>query len=374
VNRKFFLVAKPQLCNAIIMKKNYFLFSIFCFLFLFGCSNKPSPEKLPLSVKATFPLLQESPQFVMYMNFKAMRTSGFWKENISDSILNAERNFGNLLYTFKLATGASISGGIDELFFSNAWLGENTIVLKGVFDKAKLDNYISKDTLFQKTVRPDGTNIYMYNVNELFFFFKDNYTLCASNYMKRIDEMVAVTDTSVNSGLMKNQNLLNAIESTVYKENIWMISTEKAFIRGILTNFMQTGPSESTTGKFEITDSTKVETDSVNRTEDKILNDMYKNINTFILSGKMKDDLKFVIQFECIDNKNAETFEKLLNGMIAIVKLSSNIKKEKKSTATENILDNLVIKSYDNSLQISVAINQKNINDFRSNTLLKKPN
>jgi hypothetical protein len=303
-----------------------------------------------------------------------MRTSGFWKENISDSILNAERNFGNLLYTFKLATGASISGGIDELFFSNAWLGENTIVLKGVFDKAKLDNYISKDTLFQKTVRPDGTNIYMYNVNELFFFFKDNYTLCASNYMKRIDEMVAVTDTSVNSGLMKNQNLLNAIESTVYKENIWMISTEKAFIRGILTNFMQTGPSESTTGKFEITDSTKVETDSVNRTEDKILNDMYKNINTFILSGKMKDDLKFVIQFECIDNKNAETFEKLLNGMIAIVKLSSNIKKEKKSTATENILDNLVIKSYDNSLQISVAINQKNINDFRSNTLLKKPN
>ncbi|MCX6164860.1 MAG: hypothetical protein NTU73_08395 [Ignavibacteriae bacterium] len=308
------------------------------------------------------------------MNFKAMRTSGFWKENISDSILNAERSFGSLLSTFKLATGASISEGIDELFFSNAWLGENAIVLKGVFDKAKLDNYISKDTLFKKTVKPDGTNIYMYRENELFFFFKDNYTLCASNYMKRIDEMIAVTDTSVNSGLMKNKDILNAIESTVYKENIWMISTEKAFIRGILTNFIQSKSSESTSNKFEVTDSTGVKTDSISSAEDKILNNMYKNINAFILSGKMKDDLKFIVQFECIDNKSAETFEKLMNGMIALMKLSSNIKKERKSTAAENILDNLVIKSYDNSLQISVVINQKNINDFRSNTLLKKPN
>jgi hypothetical protein len=356
------------------MKKYCFLFSIFCFLFLFGCSNKPSPEKLPLSVKATLPLLQESPQFVMYMNFKAMRTSGFWKENISDSILNAERSFGSLLSTFKLATGASISEGIDELFFSNAWLGENAIVLKGVFDKAKLDSYIAKDTLFKKTVKPDGINIYMYKENELFFFFKDNYTLCASNYMKRIDEMIAVTDTSVNSGLMKNKDILNAIESTVYKENIWLISTEKVFIRGILTNFMQTKSSESTADKFEVTDSTSVKPDSVSSTEDKILNNMYKNINAFILSGKMKDDLKFIVQFECVDNKSAETFEKLMNGMIALVKLSSGTKKEKKSTASENILDNLIIKSYDNSLQISVVINQKNINDFRSNTLLKKPN
>lgn len=356
------------------MKKYYFLFSIFFFLFLFGCSNKPTPEKLPLSVKTTLPLLQESPQFIMYMNFKAMRTSGFWKENISDSILNAERSFGSLLYTFKLATGASISEGIDELFFSNAWLGENAIVLKGVFDKAKLDNYIAKDTLFKKSVKPDGTNIYMYKENELFFFFKDNFTLCASNYLKRIDEMIAVTDTSVNSGLMKNKDILNAIESTVYKENIWMISTEKAFIRGILTNFMQTKSSESTSNKFEVTDSTGVKTDSISTAEDKILNNMYKNINAFILSGKMKDDLKFMVQFECIDNKSAETFEKLMNGMIALVKLSSNTKKDRKSTSTENILDNLVVKSYDNSLQVNVIINQKNINDFRSNTLLKKPN
>jgi hypothetical protein len=356
--------------------KLFFCFLCFIFYILYfpGCGNKPSPEKLPLSVKTTLPLLQESPQFVMYMNFKAMRTSEFWKQNVYDSILNTERNFGNLLYTFKLATGASISEGIDEIFFSNAWLGENTIVLKGVFDKAKLDNYISKDTLFKKSIKADGTNIYMYRDNELYFFFKDNFTLCASNYSKRIDEMIVVTDTSVNSGLMKNKNILDAIETTVYKENIWMISTEKAFIRGILTNFMQGNSSESSQGKIDFNDTTALKSDSINTAEDKILNNMYKDINAFILSGKMKDDLKFIVQFECIDNKTADKFEKLINGMIALVKLSSNVKKEKKSTAVENILENISIKSYDNSLQISVDINQKNINDFRNNTLLKKPN
>lgn len=303
-----------------------------------------------------------------------MRLSGFWKQNISDSILNAERNFGSLLHTFKIATGASISDGIDELFFSNAWLGENSLVLKGVFDKSKLDAYISKDTLFKKTTRPDGLNVYVFKDNDLYFFFKDNFTLCASNYAKRIDEMAAVTDTSSNTGLMKNKDILNAIEATVYKEQIWMISTEKAFIRGIMTNFIQTKSPEKENNKFNITDSVPVKPDSLNKAEDKILNDMYKNINSFILSGKMKEDLKFIVQFECTDMKSADSFEKILNGMIALVKLSSNTKKEKNTIAVENILDNISIKAYDKSLQINVDINQKNISDFRQNTLLKKPN
>jgi hypothetical protein len=355
------------------MRKFFFLFSICVLSFFTGCSDKPAPEKMPMSVKATLPLLQESPQFVMYMNFKAMRTSSFWKENISDSILNGERNFGSLLSTFRLATGASISEGIDELYFSNAWLGENALVLKGVFDRAKLDNFVSKDTLFKKTVRPDGINVYMYRMNDLYFFFKDNFTLCASNYSKRIDEMIAVTDTSMNSGLMKNKDLLNAIDAIVYKENIWMISTEKAFIRGIMSNFMQSRSGEPS-GNFEIPDSSKVKGDSISSAEDKILNDMYKKVNAFILSGKMKDDLKFIVQFECVDSKSADTFGKLMNGMIALVKLSANTKKDKKSSAAENILDNIVIKSYDNSMQVSIEINRKNISDFRNNTLLKKPN
>ena len=185
--------------------------------------------------------------------------------------------------------------------------------------------------------------------------------------------MIAVTDTAVNSGLMKNKEIMNAIDATVYKENIWMISTEKSFIRGIMSNFMQT-KSPEIPGKFDIADSSKTKVDSISGAEDKILNDMYKNVNAFMLSAKMKDDLKFIVQFECVDSKSADTFGKLMNGMIALVKLSSNTKKEKKSTAAENILDNINIESYDNSLQISIEINQKNISDFRNNTLLKKPN
>jgi len=356
------------------MKKLLFLFSIFYFLFLVGCSNKPAPEKLPLSVKQTLPLLQESPQFLMYMNFKEMRKSEFWKQNISDSILNAERNFGSLLYTFKLATGASISEGIDELYFSNAWLGENSIILKGVFDKTKLDDFIAKDTLFKKTPRPDGNNIYLYKGNDLYFFFKDNFTLCASNYMKRIEEMIAVGDTSQNSGLMKNASIVSAIEATLYKDQVWMISTEKAFIRGVMSNFIQNKSAGEEKNKFSLNDSVNAKPDSLNTVEDKILNDMYKNVNSFIMSGKMKDELKFTVQFECTDSKSAESFEKILNGMIALVKLSTNTKKDKGTSATENILDNINIKSYDKSLQINININQKNISDFRQNSLLKKPN
>lgn len=356
------------------MKKFLFVFSIFYFLLLTGCSNKPAPEKLSLSVKSTLPLLQESPQFLMYMNFKEMRTTEFWKQNISDSILNAEKNFGSLLYTFKLATGASITEGIDELYFSNAWLGENSLVLKGVFDKSKLDSYIAKDTLFKRTTRPGGLNLYSYSGNGLYFFFKDNFTLCASNYMKRIEEMIAVSDTSQNSGLLKNKDLVNAIEATLYKDQIWMLSTEKAFIRGVMTNFVQNKSPDAEINKFSLTDSANAKPDSLNRVEDKILNDMYKNVNSFIMSGKMQEDLKFIVQFECTDSKSADSFEKILNGMIALVKLSSNTKKGKGTSAAENILDNISIKSYDKSLQINININQKNISDFRQNTLLKRPN
>ena len=48
-------------------------------------------------------------------------------------------------------------------------------------------------------------------------------------------------------------------------------------------------------------------------------------------------------------------------------------KKEQKPSAKEKILDGIEIKAYENSLNISVKINKDNINDFRKNTLLSKP-
>jgi hypothetical protein len=105
---------------------------------LASCSNNPTPEKLPLSVKNNLNLLPEKPQFVMYINFKYLRTTDFWKQNISDSLLMSENTFGSLLNVFKTATGATISDGLDEIFFANSWTGDNAIVMKGSFDRNKM--------------------------------------------------------------------------------------------------------------------------------------------------------------------------------------------------------------------------------------------
>ncbi|MEZ4691848.1 MAG: hypothetical protein R3A12_17485 [Ignavibacteria bacterium] len=53
----------------------------------------------------------------------------------------------------------------------------------------------------------DGTKIYIKNDNGLYFYFRDDYTICASNYLKQIDEMMQVNDT-VKSGLLLNQGCL----------------------------------------------------------------------------------------------------------------------------------------------------------------------
>lgn len=108
----------------------------------------------------------------MYLNFKSMRRTEFWKKNISDSILNAEKTFGSLLNTFKVSTGASISEGLDELYYSNSWFGENAIVLKGIFNRTTLDTLLARDSVFSITKSRDGTNIYVNNENGLYFSSK----------------------------------------------------------------------------------------------------------------------------------------------------------------------------------------------------------
>ena len=180
------------------MRNKFLYIALICFSFtLYSCSsNKPKVEPLPISVKNNFNLLQKDPQFVLYINFKSMNKTPFWKTNVSDSLLNTERTLGSLLNTFKIATGASISEGLDELYYSNSWAGENSIVLKGIFDRKKLNDYLKNDSNFSKTNSKDGTPVYMKNDNRLYFFFKDNFTICASNYMTIIDGMILVKDSS----------------------------------------------------------------------------------------------------------------------------------------------------------------------------------
>ena len=183
------------------------LFLVLTSLTLYSCGSRPAAENLNVTTKQVLALLPEKPQFVMYLNFKTMRGSEFWRTNISDSVLSGENAMGSLLNVFKSATGASISDGLDEMFFANSWTGQNAIVLKGSFDKNKMNSYLANDTVFRKTNTPDGITVYTHINSNLAFFLKDNFTLCASNYKEQIDYMKSVKDTS-NTGLLSNAELM----------------------------------------------------------------------------------------------------------------------------------------------------------------------
>ena len=357
------------------MKKFYItaikLFLLFFAAMSFSCGSRPSVEKLPMTTKQVFALLPEKPQFVMYVNFKTMRISDFWKQNISDSVLSGENAMGSILNVFKSATGASISDGLDEMFFANSWTGENAIILKGSFDRNKINSYLANDTVFKKTATPDGITVYTHLNSNLAFFLKDNFTLCASNYQRQIDYMKTVTDTS-NSGLLSNQELMKSIEPVIYKDNFWIVSTEKMFIRGIFANFtdMKSGKDISRENMSDtLIDSKK---DSLSRTDDVLMNKLYDKVNSVSLCGKMKGELNIIMQFECVDKDATAYVTKLFNGIVGLAKLTSSARKDKKETPFTKILNEINISTYENSVQISSKVTGEDIREFREGKTLIK--
>jgi len=349
--------------------KLFLKFFLILFLINTGCGLKPQPEPLPLSVHSNLNLLQENPQFVMYLNFKTMRRTEFWKKNISDTLLNAEKTFGSLLNTFKLATGASVSDGLDELYYSNSWFGENAIVLKGIFDRNKLDDFLKNDTVFSITKNADGTNIYIKNDNGLYFFFKNDFTICASNYLKQIDIMMVTRDTSV-AGLLLNKNVYDAIQNIIYKGDLWMVSTEKVFIRGIFQNFVNTTSDAGLPGNDSLSSSSEEINDSTLSDEKLTINNLYQRLNAILFSAKMSNDLKFLVQGECINDEAAKYLRSILNGLITVAKLSS-AGKEKSSTV--KLFDKLKLERYDNSVFIELIVDESNLQELKKTNLMSEP-
>lgn len=332
------------------------------FIQISSCSFKPEAGPLPLSVKSTLNLLQENPQFVMYLNFNNMRRTDFWRRNISDSMMNAEKTFGSLLYTFKIATGASVSEGIDELYYSNSWFGENSIVLKGIFDKTKLNNFLSTDSIFSIAKYKNGTNIYIKNDNGLYFCFRDDFTICASNYLKQIDVMMETQDTS-RSGLLLNEKVIDAINNVIYKDDLWMVTTEKVFIKGIFQNF-----TESTSGMKQLYSDTVNTSDSAG-TEDSLISNenltienLYKRLNSVSFSADMNKDLKFLIQGDCINEESSKYLSSVINGLITIAKLSSA---DKQKDPVTRILNKINLNRYDNSVFVEMDIDDAILKELR---------
>jgi hypothetical protein len=359
------------------MKSKIIFSSLLIFILtIYGCGSKPVPDKLSPSVKAVFNLLLEKPQFVMYFNFSNMRLTKFWKDNISDSLLEAENSFGNILNNFKKITGTSMSQGLDEVYYSNSWTGQNAIVLKGAFDRNVFNASLKNDTILMKKVYPDSITVYIRKDNNFQFFLKDNFTLCASNYTEQIERMMNTSDTS-NSGMLLNAEIMSAIERINFKKNTWMVTTEKTFIRGVFLNFVESKFTKPDSTKIIIPDTSSTgnkSVDSLTKTDQFVANEMYKAVNSISLCGDMDNYFNMNVQIECIDLNSAETIAKMLNGMITLSKLNNATQGGKTPKVSESILNSILVKNYESSVQISIKITSDNINEFRRSTLLTKPN
>ncbi len=356
-------------------KLSLYILSAVIALTIASCSNTPKPDKLSISVKNNLNYLQENPQFVMYLNFKNMNSTEFWKANISDSILNAEKTFGSMLNTFKQATGVSLSYGLDELYYANSWEGENSIVLKGLFDKNRLNTFLATDSTFKKSVYADGTAVYSKTDNGLYFFFKDDYTICASNYLKQIDEMMAVKDTATYR-LRKNKGMMDAIENIIYKDNIWMVSTERTFIRGVFQNFIESTNTLPNASGNLLSDSGRMAADTnsqkKNNANENLIADIdkiYKDAKSMSFSILMNKDLTFLIQTEFTEQQYSDYFKSIVNGIISFSKINSSIQGNNKSS-TDKILDNTTITSVDKTVLVEMKVNSDNIKAFRQNSVL----
>lgn len=351
------------------MKKYYLnilflLFVICCLLFDSGCGKKLDPDPLPLTVKQNLALLQSDPQFVMYFNFKKMRDTKFWEQFLSDSVFSAERNFGGFLSLLNQAAGVSISNGIDEMYFSNSWLGDNAIVVKGTFDRKRVIDYVSADTLYTKIDYPNGMTVYKQVDANLNFYFKDDFTLVASNYLKQIENTFTVSDTST-AGLLTNVNLLKEIEMIKFKENLWMISNQKLFIRGIFENFSDMNRKKKPVlpGGGERSDSVALG-DTTQTDETNELFTIYKKITSVSFSIKMSDELDIVMQNQCEDKNSATELKNRMEAVIALAKLSSTLS-GKKPPAVLRLLDKVESNVFDNTVLLEAKLNEKDIKDIR---------
>lgn len=351
------------------MKTRIFIF-IFLMAGIISCSRTPSPEKLPETVRENFRLIQKNPQFIMYLNFNDMRKSEFWKTVINDSLIKAESELGGILNIFKESTGASISDGLDEFILANSWDERNTIILKGTFNKDKLNEYVKTDSSLTTISSQNGTSIYVQKDKNLYFYLKDNSLIFASNYLARIEESLNITDTTKLT-LNDNPDLIRIIENTLYKNSIWMVTNQKTFIRGLLLNF-SLGSESPGADSIQMTDSMyAVPPDTITQNEKNYFENVYQNINSFSLSTRMGDELQAAIQFEFTDEMKAEEFSKVLNGMISLTKLTAGA--VQKDNPVQKVLENIEITNNYNYSFIKVKITTDNINEFRKLNLMQKP-
>jgi hypothetical protein len=348
----------------LIYKKVFFCVLIInCSLLITHCSGKLDPDPLQLSVRQNLAMLQTDPQFVMYFNFRKMRETQYWGKFINDSLLSAERSFGNFLAELKKATGAGITSGIDELYFSNSWVGDNAMVVKGTFDRKKVEDYMKSDSNYSILAYPPNITVYKQKEANLFFYFKDDFTVCSSNYQKIIEGDLTITDTS-KTGLLTNADAMSVIERIKYKENLWMMSNQKLFIRGIFENFAEMNKPGNKKMPTDAGKDTLRQEDTTSTKDEFSLASIYKKIGAVSFSLKMTGELNIFMQNECEDNKSAEELKNQLEAVIALAKLSSSFSKKKPGGIIQ-VLDKMDFNVYDKTAVVQIKLSENDVTDIR---------
>ena len=236
------------------------------------------------------------------------------------------------------------------------------MVIKGTFDKNKINDYIKSDTNYSKQTYADNITVYTNSLMHFYFYFKDDFTVCSSNYLDQLEKTFNVKDTT-KAGLLTNENALKVIENIKYKDNLWMMSNQKLFIRGIFENFenMSAGKEGVEQNKIHA-DSSKIP-DSTKKSGFDI-SSFYQKVTAVAFSVKMSDGLELIMQNICEDENSAAELKNRTEAIIALAKLSAQLSK-KKSEAIIKLLDKIDIRNYDNDLVLGTKIDPRQVEDIR---------
>ena len=85
------------------------------------------------------------------------------------------------------------------------------------------------------------------------------------------------------------------------------------------------------------------------------IENLYKRLKAVSFSAKMGDDLKFLIQGDCINEESSKYLKSLISGLITVGKLKSAGQKNQKG---ESLLDHIKLERYGTSVFIELLINK----------------
>mgnify|MGYP005821496981 CR=1 FL=1 len=199
---------------------------------------------------------------------------------------------------------------------------------------------------------PSGKSVYAYKEKNLYFILWDNETLAASNYYERIEEITRITDTTKNAGINQNPDLLKAIGESFYKSGMWLVSTDKYFIK---ETYMLM--SEPTMDRSDL-----LNADSVFSNKTGKFDLILKNVTSSALSAKMDNELNLSVQFGFSDVPSANEASQLLTSMISLSKLSLM----DKESPINKIYEDVQIFPDKTYAYLIFKINKNNLSVFRS--------